>query len=571
MPTPATQSGQVVSFSSSSGVETQHPQYIEIAPDWQLVRDCAAGERRVKSKTTIYLSTTSGMRAAGVSNANQEGTKMYAAYLKRAVFPYMVQPAVNALVGVMHREEAIIELPPQMEPLRDNATLDGEDLNTLLRRINEAQLLTGRIGLMADVPGKDPGALPYIVTYEAESIINWDCSRRRDGRLRLDLVVLDETAFERTSTFGWEKVKKHLVLDLVEPADLSQNAIGSLPLPPEQTSVYRSRLEIDREQNKPAERVNRDTEVVSEDAGSIMGVTPKYRGSTLEEIPFVFVGSIDLTPSPDQIPMLGLSELSMTIYRGEADYRHTLFMQGQDTLVTMGDTKEENEKKDRFIGASASIDLPKDGDAKFIGVSSDGLSEQREALQNDRRQASELGANLLTSTGAQKEAQESLQIRVAARTASITSVVKAGAQGLQTVLRVIAVWMNLDPKKVTVTPNMDFVPDQFVPKDLVDFMTAKGQDAPIALESVHRWLVEKGVTEMTFEEEMKTIEEETEKFNQEPEQTPEEKAALETMLANARMQQQGGNLPPGQQPPGNLPPGQQPPNKEEPDPDEDDE
>lgn len=544
---PATQAG-VVSTSASDSVQTQHPNYIEVSPDWMIVRDAAKGERAVKQKTTTYLPTTSGMRAAGMGDG-QEGQAMYNTYLKKAVFPYLVQPAVNALVGVMHREKAIIELPDVMEPLRENATLEGESLQTLLVKINEAQLLTGRIGLLADVPTGTANKLPHIVTYEAESIINWDESRRSDGRNKLDLVVCDESNWERVTGFGWEFKQKYLVLDLVPTGDTERNFEQVQVIEEGQAVVYRSRLEITDEELTVAEQANRQTEVTQVSVNNTLeGVTPSVRGQTLEEIPFVFIGSVDLTPEPDQIPMLGLASLSFTIYRGEADYRNTLFMQGQDTLVTIGEQAGEGEKKDRFVGASASLSLPLGGDAKYIGVSSDGLPEQRTALENDYNKASELGANLLSSSrGAAKEAEESLQIRVAARTASITTVVVSGAIGLQTILRKIAEWIGADPEKVVVKPNMDFVPDKFQPKELLDFMGAKNADAPLSLESIHKWLIEKGVTELTFEEELKKIEEEETKLNEmRGSEESEEMIEMRTlMMDNLRNQNANQNQPQG--------------------------
>ena len=538
---PATAAG-TVSTSASDSVQTQHPEYIDINPDWMLVRDAAGGERKVKEKSTTYLPTTSGMRAAGLGDG-QEGKAMYETYLKKAVFPYLVQPAVNALVGVMHREKAIIDLPEVMEPLRDNATLEGESLQTLLVKINEAQLLTGRIGLLADVPTGSANTLPHIVTYEAESIINWDESRRADGRKKLDLVVCDESDWERVTGFGWEFKQKYLVLDLVPIADKDKNFEQVQVIEEGQAVVYRSRLEITDEELHTQEQANRQTEVTQVSVNNtLQGVTPAIRGKSLTEIPFVFIGSVDLTPDPDQIPMLGLASLSFTIYRGEADYRNTLFMQGQDTLVTIGEQAGEGEKKDRFVGASASLSLPLNGDAKYIGVSSDGLPEQRTALENDYTKASELGANLLSSSrGAAKEAEESLQIRVAARTASITTVVVSGAIGLQTILRKIAEWIGADPEKVVVKPNMDFVPDKFQPKELLDFMSAKNADAPLSLESIHSWLVEKGVTELTFEEELKKIEEEETKLAEMrgPEES-EEMIEMRTLMMD-QLRNQGPN------------------------------
>jgi hypothetical protein len=174
------------------------------------------------------------------------------------------------------------------------------------------------------------------------------------------------------------------------------------------------------------------------------------------------------------------------------------------------------------------------------------LPEQRVALENDYAKASELGANLLSSSrGAAKEAEESLQIRVAARTASITTVVVAGAIGLQTILRKMAEWIGADPEKVIVKPNMDFVPDKFQPKELLDFMAAKNADAPLSLESIHQWLIEKGVTELTLEEELKKIEEEETKLNEmrENEESDEMVEMRTLMLDQLRGQNAGTQNP----------------------------
>lgn len=524
---------------STSSVDTPHPQYIKRAPDWKLVRDCNEGERQIKGERKTYLPATSGMRDLGMDNPQQEGSLLYEAYLTRAVFPELVQPAINALVGVMHREPADIQLPEGMEDMRDNATPEGESLLTLLRRINEQQLMTGRIGLLVDVPEGGAEVIPYIVCYEAESIINWDQSRRKDGRDRADLIVLDETKDERVDRFTWSQVRKYLVLDLAQAGEDNTTAGGERMPVPSAGAVYRSQLIVQESLiGTEAEGLNRQTNVSATDLPQ-NAVTPKLKGKTLEEIPFVFIGSIDLSPGPDQLPMLPLARLALTIYRGEADYRNTLFQQGQDTLVVTGDTPagEGDKPVKRTLGASASLDLSPGADAKFIGVSSSGLPEQRLALENDRSRASELGANLLSSMqGGGKEAMESLKIRVAARTATIMTVVKAGAEGLQAALRICAEWRGMDPLEVVVTPNVDFVEDSFVPSDVVELMNAKRLGAPISMQTVHRFMKDKDLTTLDFEEELKLIEEE------EPETddqgfTPEERAAQVaeelTMMKNA--------------------------------------
>jgi hypothetical protein len=194
----------------------------------------------------------------------------------------------------------------------------------------------------------------------------------------------------------------------------------------------------------------------------------------------------------------------MAVYRGEADYRQGLWAQGQDTLVVMGGGEKEYR-----LGVGAAIDLPPDGDAKFIGVSADGLGEQRQALENDKTRAAAMGAQLLESRIA-RESGESLKVRVAAKTATLKNVALAGAFALERILKIAAEWMGADPAEVRVTPNLDFAESVPVGQDLVSLMTARSLGAPLSRESIHAYLVEKGVTTKTLEEELAAMEREPE-------------------------------------------------------------
>ncbi len=437
------------------------------------------------------------MFADGMLNERATGYQAYVAYKRRAVVPDLMKDAVEAMIGVMHHKPPVIELPESMEPLREFATLRNESLEMLLRRINEEQLVTGRCGLLADIPmtpsqptGNVKAAamtttlsdLPYIALYEAEDIINWD-EGRRDGIEveNLNFVSLDETEFERDNEFEWEEQKKYRVLILGEVDENEPQGMGTY------------RVGVFREND-----VTFNEEVLIE---------PSYRGNRLNMIPFVFVNSCDIVATPDVPPLLGISNLVLTIYRGEADYRQNLFMQGQDTLVTIGLGEQDEQLR---VGAGGRIDLPTGGDAKFIGVSNHGISEQREALENDYNRAMQKGGQLLDSTSRERESGDALKIRVAARTATLNRLALTGAFGLEQILKKIAVWIGADPEQVSVQPNLDFVDDQFKPDDLVKLISAKNLGAPIALETVHRWLQNQDMTDLEFEEEVAKIEEEQE-------------------------------------------------------------
>ena len=486
------------------GVDSKHPLYSEHEIDWLQMRDTYRGERVVKSAGFKYLPATSGMTDDGVANAQQAGSKAYDAYRKRARFPDLVREATEALLGVMHHKSAVIELPTKMEFLRADATTRNESLQMLLREINEEQLVTGRVGLLADVT--DVGErkdLPYIAAYKGEHLLNWDEGRSDGIEIQnLNFVSIDETEDERVSDFEWERQQKFRVLMLAAnetdeaAVDVAQGnqqggSLGEAPSNlPEGEGVYR--MGVFRENN---------TDFVPSKL-----ITPAIMGRTLNKIPFVFVNTKDIAPEPDDPPLLGLSSLTLAIYRGEADYRQSLFMQGQDTLIVIGGVDDDVHR----VGAGASINLPVQGDAKFIGVDSQGLSEMRESLQNDYKRAGEKGGQLLDSVSGDQQSGEALRIRVAAKTATLNQMALAGAFALETLLKIIAEWMGLNVDEVVVVPNLDFADDRMSGKQLMELMSGKQIGAPLSLESIHLAMQERGMTDKSFQEEIAAIKKEEE-------------------------------------------------------------
>lgn len=467
-------------------VNSRNPSYATFYEDWVTMGDCYAGERCIKDAGTRYLPATSGQIEDGQGKPGTLGEMVYQAYKTRALFPSTTRDAVESLLGIMHRKPPDIKLPAIMEPLRKVATTEGESLELLLRRMNEAQLVKGRLGIMGDLPPSSQGTpRPYIAVYDAKSIINWDNgSIDNPTSQNLNLVVLDETENVRVNQFEWQQVEKYRVL-----------VLGDIVV------------------NEAAFQGTYSVQVVASTEGNTLTqppLVPNLRGNTLREIPFVIVNSKDITVEPDAPPLLGLANLCLAIYRGEADLRQALFMQGQDTLVVIGAPNEDNGKPTR-VGANSRLDVPFGGDAKYIGVSSQGLSEMRHVLENDKKIAALKGAQLIDTTSRQRESGDALQIRVAAQTATLTQIALAGAAGLQSLLRIIGKWYALsdaEVQNITVTPNMDFTADVMTGGDLVEFMTAKNLGAPISLESIHRLLKKRGMTDLDFETEIAEIEEE---------------------------------------------------------------
>lgn len=454
--------------------------YSEHLPDWEKMRDSYKGQRAVKKKTSVYLPATANQITDGFPLLGSLGTSSYNAYLMRARYPNFLREAVQMAIGMMHSQPANFTLPKSMEGIKGT---NGESLYQILRRINTEQLITGRIGLLLDLPVRAPIGqdIPYISTYTAEKIRNWD-----DGFMsefvpqRLNLVVLDEKEMVRKDNFTWEEETRYRVLSL---GDLDAATDGE----------YRFG-------------------VFKEDNFSPLGLKKAtYRGKSLTEIPFIFINPSDLISEPDDPPLLDLGNLCMTIYMGEADYRQNLFMQGQDTFVTIGGSFDDFDTV--RTGAGTRIDLPMGGDAKYEGVSSNGLQEQREALESDRARAGSMGAQTMDTVSRERESGASLNIRMAARTADLTQIAMTGAQGLERLLKIAATWMGENPEEVKVEPNLEFNNTPLTGQTMVEMQTARNLGFPISARTLHTVAVDRGMTKMTYEEELaEAVKEKTTEF-----------------------------------------------------------
>lgn len=457
---------------SPKDIEQHHPKYAHRLPDYILIEDGFEGERQVKKRTTTYLPVTSGQVELGLGTSGTKpkpGQVLYDGYLCRANYPSILKDTAVALVGVMNKEPPIIELPKALEELETNATDQGEPLTALNRRIQLNQLLYGRQGLMVDVDAARN--FPYLVDFTAKQVINWDdIALPGFAERQLQLVVTDETRDTRDG-FRWESTAKFRAMELI----------------------------------------NGQYEVTIDDDGVETKITPNLQGKTLDFIPFSFINSVDLVPDPSEVPLLGLANMALTIYRGDADYRQALFMQGQDTLVIIGEEIDPNDPDSKIIiGAGAMINLPTsktEADAKFIGVDGQGLPEMRDAQANDLERAAQYGLQMM-SKGSGAEAAETLKIRVAARTADLVNIAMASAAGLEQALKQAAIWVGADPDEVRVEANTDFIDEAMLASELLGLIQAKNQGAPLSWNSIHGLMRKGDLTQLTLEQEQEAIDDE---------------------------------------------------------------
>ena len=474
-------------------VTSKHPDLFEFTELWKALRDFYEGPRKVKAAGTTYLPPTAGMVLDGAlgSDPKAKGAIDYAAYKQRARVPDYIREAVETLVGLMHQKPAIIELPPELEYLRTNASVNHESLNQLYQRINSEQILTGRLGLLADLSDKAVGAKPElrVAFYQAETIINWNDNwvENEDGKLQM--VVLDESGPQQVNMFDWEVIEQYRVCML----DESKDKPGTTEY---KFGVYN--IETGFSYNEE----NMKTALVV--------------GKPSDSIPFVFINAINTRSDIDSPPLSGLCDICIGIYQSEADYRQNLYMQSQETLVVKGSIRnpdgEPGSPEALRTGAGARIDVDMTGDAKYIGVSANGLSEQRTAIENERKMAATKSGQLIQNDGSQMESGEALSTRFNAQSATLNQIANTAAAGLTSLLKIMARWVGANPDSVKVTPNLEFVNFKLDGDNFLKIMEARKSGLPISLESIHATLADRGLTVFDFLTEVKKIADENAKY-----------------------------------------------------------
>lgn len=455
-------------------LKTKHPAVIELADDWRTCADALAGARAIKDAGERYLPPTANMRFDGYPTANTPGMEAYLAYKARAKWPGFFSDAVRRGIGMLHQKPPVINLPAGMEYLRERATPRGESLEQLLRRINRQQLAFGRLGVLADMPvNAERGREFYLALYQGDRITNWhEGGTEPDEPRELQLVVLDETGMEMNPrTLQWERLERYRVLYV----------------------------------NEEGQYVSGEHDHNGLDFTPDAYVPPLYRGTPLlGQLPFVIINACDLVPEPDEPPLMELANLCLSLYRSDADWRQNLFMNTQDTFVTVGDRKgEQDGGEDVRVGAGAHVAMEEGGEAFYVGVNSQGLPELRKAIEMDRDEAQGRAGELIDAGEA--ESGRALNIRVAGKAFTLADVAHTGAAGLQAVLRKVAEWGDMDPNEVVIEPNTDFTNEVASGADMKAWQEFRMLGGPLSARSIHERLRRLGITDKDYEQELEEL------------------------------------------------------------------
>jgi hypothetical protein len=349
----------------------------DLIPLWTIVRDAVKGQHQIKKKTTAYLPKPNA------ADTSKENTTRYNDYLQRAVFYGVTGRTLRGFTGHVFAKLPKIDLSPQLEPLRENVDGLGVPLGQQAQKVLARLLMLGRGGLLADFPILTAAATraqlqngsvaPTITFFEPEDIINWRIKTVGTKQM-LTLLVLHELQEEDNVSFERELVDHWRVLRLDENG-------------------------------------NYTVQVISEKTGPGEIMTPKNSsGAPFKEIPFVFLGSENNDPSPDDPPLFDMATLNIAHYRNSADYEESSFLVGQPTPVVSGLTKDwATDILGGIItlGSRAVIPLPVGGKAELLQAGPNSMP--KEAMEHKEKQLVALGARIVEARVIQRTATESGQ------------------------------------------------------------------------------------------------------------------------------------------------------------------
>lgn len=352
-----------------------HPLVKALIPQYELIRDCLAGEQQVKFRKDRYLPRPNA------SDTSAENIARYNAYITRAVFYNVSKRTQAGLIGQIFLRDPVVQVPAVLDNVVTDATGSGIPLEQLASEGAGFALAFGRAGLYVDYPDTETPASAQDIAEgnirpTMKIIPPWDCInyrvKQRGSKLILSLVVFREDYVEEDDGFEARIKDQWRVLRLDE------------------NDQYR--IEIYR-QNK---------------AIPFHSYTPQGpNGEPIDEIGFSFIGAISNDPKPQEPPMYDLCSINMAHYRNSADYEENVYFIGQPTPWFSGLTEEWVTKVmggNVGLGARGGIMLPVDGAAGILQVEPNTLA--KEAMDQKEAQMVALGAKLVEASQIERTATE---------------------------------------------------------------------------------------------------------------------------------------------------------------------
>lgn len=416
-----------------------HADYRYYKPDWDMIRDAMAGERRVKSLGETYLPRL-GVNA---------GTT-YDAYKQRAVFVNMTARTVSGLVGtIFRRRPKKIGFPEKQTKLTASIAPDGAPIEMFAKTVVNEVTQVGRVGLLVDMDanGVNP---PYLTYYVAENILSWK-TEMIDGRETLTYVLLREIIDDMKflGLAGSTAPADAPMLPIKVGSRQTRVAGPAKYFDSGETPVLRAQYRVLALEDGKYVQKTYSTVMTKgvETLGEPSVVQPTRNGAPLDFIPFMIVGTNGVSAKVTKSPMYDITTLNMSHYRSSAQLEHGRYFTALPIYYVP--IKAGQEGGEYTIGPSVVWEVPtgeKPGILEYYGT---GLRELANSLSEKESHISQLGGRIMgISRDAASQSPEVAALTQANELSVLTNICDACTDALTRACRWWAWWQNVDDKIV---------------------------------------------------------------------------------------------------------------------------
>lgn len=415
-----------------------HPDFRYYKKDWDMIRDCIAGSRRIKEKGELYLSRLG------------EGGTDYEVYKERAVFTNLTARTIGGWLGTVFRR------PVKIEGIKDTArkhfdavTPNGVSANAYAKKLLQEVLSVGRVGVLVDrdALGRNPA---YAATYLAENILCWR-EKMIDGVTKPVYILLREIVEQRHYLDDPAQARSAPVQKL-----LSRDA--------ERGAVLRPRYRVLRLDDM-GEYVQDTYEFESTTDGKgnqfklIEGsIKPRLNGAAFTEIPFWVGGPNGVEFGVQKSPAYDISELNIAHYRTSAQLEHGRFFTALPVYYVQQSQGGE-EEAEYTIGPSVVWEVPNEAKPGILEYYGTGLKALSDSLVEKEGHIEQLGGRV-SGAGARTQGSDNADVFAAKQTnetSILLSATDAVGDLMTKVMRFKLAWDNVDgAAKVTLRLNQDF-------------------------------------------------------------------------------------------------------------------
>jgi len=430
-------------------------------PRWQRARDCFEGSDAVKAAGVKYLPMLDSHRLV-----SEGGLAKYDEYKARALYYNATGRTVEGMAGALFQVAPVLTVPTILEDHLEDITLGGTSAELFGLQTARDVLLTGRYGILVDMPQDVPGGVspaelrPYWVGYRAEDIIAWR-TERFEGREIVTAVVLFETTEEVDP-------KDRFALDLFEQYRVLMLTNG----------IYTQEIW----------RKNPNSETYS----VFKEFMPTRRGVPLPFIPFTFIGPTSVSAAVQKPPVDDLVIVNISHYQTMADLEHGRHYTALPTPWVAG-VIGGKAGAPLYIGSGKAWSLEKEGRAGMLEFTGAGLGHLAEGEREKRKMMATLGARLLEDQAATSETATAVLTRHSGEQATLRTVAQSTEHGLSIATRQHIWWMGADPspsdlKEFGYELNKEFFSVKMTPPELQTLVMALQAEA-ISYETFYARLV----------------------------------------------------------------------------------